>query len=105
MNNNPNKISLRKPIVRKSLFFVYILKTKIGTYYTGYTNNLENRIKLHNIGRGAKYLRGKGPVKLVYFKHYKYYKTALNEERRIKALSKPGKQKLINTCKKHKGIH
>ena len=46
-----------------------------GTYYTGYTSDLEKRLKEHNDGkRGAKYLRGKIPVKLVYAKEYKYYK-------------------------------
>ena len=51
-------------------FYVYMVQCADGTYYTGYTNNLEKRIKEHNnnCGRGAKYLRGKGPVRFVYAK-------------------------------------
>ncbi|MFH0948457.1 MAG: GIY-YIG nuclease family protein [Elusimicrobiota bacterium] len=90
----------RKPIQRKSIFYVYIVKCTNGSYYTGYTNNLENRIKLHNNGSGAKYLRGKLPVKLIYAKKYKYYKTALNEERRIKQMRKEQKTQLINIYEK-----
>jgi putative endonuclease len=65
---------MRRKIKRKDTFFVYIVQCSDGTYYTGYTNNLENQINLHNNGRGAKYLRGKVPVQLVYVKEYKYYK-------------------------------
>jgi len=55
-------------IKRKSKYYVYILQCKDGTYYTGYTNNLEERIKLHNKGDRAKYVKGRGLVKLVYAK-------------------------------------
>lgn len=85
---------MRDKIKRKDIFYVYIVKCKDGTYYTGYTNNLENRIKLHNKGDGAKYLRGKLPVELVYAKEYKYYKNALHAERRIKKLRSWQKQEL-----------
>ncbi|MEE8329669.1 MAG: GIY-YIG nuclease family protein, partial [Thermodesulfovibrionia bacterium] len=43
---------MRNKIKRKGVFYVYIVKCKNGTYYTGYSNNLENRIKLHNKGNG-----------------------------------------------------
>lgn len=86
---------MRDKIKRKDIFYVYIVRCKDGTYYTGYTNNLENRIKLHNKGDGAKYLRGKLPVKLVYAKEYKYYKNALHAERKIKKLRSWQKQELI----------
>lgn len=77
-------------------FYVYIAQCQDGTYYTGYTNDLENRIKEHNNGkRGAKYLRGKGPVKLVWCKEYRYFKSAFLEEKRIKGLTRKQKEKLI----------
>lgn len=66
-----------------------------GAYYTGSTNNLEKRIALHNAGRGAKYLRGKLPVTLVYAREYRYYKTAWNAEMKIKTLSRKEKEELI----------
>jgi putative endonuclease len=80
---------------RRGLFYVYILKCRKGTYYAGYTNNLEKRLKLHNKGKGAKYLRGKTPVKLVYVKEYKCYKNALHAERNIKKLRRKEKERLI----------
>ncbi|GBE06013.1 GIY-YIG nuclease superfamily protein [bacterium BMS3Abin10] len=80
---------------RKAVFYVYIVKCKNGTYYAGYTNDLENRIKLHNKGNGAKYLKGKLPVQLVYAKEYKYYKNVLRAERKIKQLRRWQKQELI----------
>jgi putative endonuclease len=72
-----------------------MVRCKDGTYYTGYTKNLENRIALHKSSRGAKYVKGKLPVKLVYAKEYRYYKSALNEERRIKKLKPKQKLKLV----------
>jgi len=67
-----------------------------GTYYTGSTSNLERRIKEHNDGkRGARYLRGKGPVVLVYAKEYSYYKNALHAERSLKKLTRAQKEELI----------
>lgn len=75
--------------------FVYIVRCKYGTYYTGYTNDLEKRIEFHNNGNGAKYLRGKGPVKLVYKKKFKSRKNALKAERKIKKLTRKEKEELI----------
>lgn len=96
-----NIIRLRKPIQRKLKYFVYLARCNDGSYYTGYTNDLERRIVLHNKGNGAKYLRGKGPVELVYVKEYKYYKNALNEEKRIKKMRKEQKQELIDNYEKN----
>ena len=91
---------MRKKIKRKDVFYVYIVKCKNGTYYTGYTNDLENRVKLHNDGHGAKYLKGKLPVQLVYSKEYKYYKNALHAERKIKQLRSWQKENLIKNYEK-----
>lgn len=88
---------MRKKIKRSSQYSVYIVRCKNGTYYTGYTNNLTNRIEEHNKGHGARYLKGKGPVKLVWFKEYKYYKRALSKEREIKKLTHKGKERLIRS--------
>lgn len=66
-----------------------------GTYYTGSTNDVEKRIKLHNAGNGAKYLRGKTPVRLVYAKEYRYYKTALQAEARLKKRPRQEKEGLV----------
>ncbi|MCP4653725.1 MAG: GIY-YIG nuclease family protein [Candidatus Omnitrophica bacterium] len=58
-------------------FYVYILECSDGSYYTGYTNDLEKRVKEHNCGeRGAKYTRGKRPIKVVWSKGYRYHDCA-----------------------------
>ena len=92
-----------KPLKRKiNNYYVYIIEAGDGTLYTGYTNNLENRIKLHNSGHGAKYLRGRLPLKLVYKNKYRYFKSAISEEIRIKKLKKLHKIQLIKSYEKHK---
>jgi putative endonuclease len=87
--------SIRRKIIRKGRFFVYIVECSDGSYYTGYTKDLAARLKLHNSGRGSKYVRGKRPVQLVFSKKYRYYKHAVREERRIKTLTRKQKQKLM----------
>jgi len=83
----------------KNKYYVYIVECSTGTYYTGYTNNLENRIKMHNKGLGAKYTRGRRPVKLVWYKAYRYFKKAFLEEIRIKALTRAQKEKIVKDAK------
>ncbi len=85
---------------RKGIFHVYIVQCIDGTYYTGSTKNLEERIELHNKGNGAKYLRAKLPVKLVYAKKYSYYKNVLHAERNIKKLTREKKEVLIKIYEK-----
>jgi|GEM_PF-1105824 len=82
---------------RHDKYYVYILECSDGTFYTGYTRDLVQRIALHNKGNGAKYLKGRKPLKIVYLKEYRYYKNALNEERRIKALPRKQKEKLVKS--------
>jgi putative endonuclease len=92
-----------KDLKREGKFYVYMVECVNGTYYVGSTNNLENRIKLHNSGHGAKYLKGSRPVKLVFFKEYKYYKNALHAERNLKKLTRKEKEALINIYARNHG--
>jgi putative endonuclease len=78
------------------MFFVYILRCSDGTLYTGYTTNIEDRIKIHNSGKGAKYTRGRLPVELEYYETYESKSEALKREIQIKSLTKTKKLKLIN---------
>ncbi len=95
MTSNPRKP--RIPIKRKGSFFVYILRCRNSQLYTGYTNNLPRRLREHTTGRGgAKSLRGRKPIRLVYAREYKYFRWALREERRIKKLSKQSKETLVS---------
>ena len=91
---------LPKGIKRRGKFFVYILECSDGTYYTGYTPDIERRVELHNKGRGAKYTRDRRPVKLVWCKEYKYFKRAFLEEIRIKTLTRKQKEKLVASFRK-----
>lgn len=77
------------------MYFIYIVKCKDETYYTGYTTNIEKRIKAHNEGKGAKYTRGRLPVKLVYWEQYEEKTQALKREYAIKQLTRKQKQQLI----------
>jgi putative endonuclease len=94
--------SSRKPFTRSGSFFVYIVQCRDGTYYTGYTNNLENRIALHKSGKGAKYVKYKLPAELVYAKGYRYYKLAFDEEKRVKTLKRKKKSELIKIYAENK---
>jgi putative endonuclease len=51
--------------IRDKKWYVYILECRDGSYYCGITNNLEKRISSHNNGTGAKYTRGRRPVRLL----------------------------------------
>jgi putative endonuclease len=77
--------------------YTYILECGDGTFYCGWTNDLENRIKAHNEGKGAKYTRPRRPVKLVYFETFDTKEEAMKREYRIKQLTRAQKEKLINS--------
>jgi len=74
---------------------VYIIECEDNTYYTGYTNALNQRIKKHNQGKGAKYTRGRTPVNLVYKEEYETQSEAMKREYEIKKLTRQKKEKLI----------
>ena len=73
----------------------YMLKCSDGTLYTGWTNNLEKRLKEHNAGQGAKYTRGRRPVKLVYTEIHDTKRDAMQREAQIKKLTRKEKEALI----------
>ncbi len=76
--------------------YVYIVKCSDGSYYTGWTTDLDKRIKAHNAGvRGAKYTRGRRPVTLVYYEEYETSKEAQSREWHIKQLNRKEKEQLI----------
>lgn len=86
----------KKKILRSAGFVVYILRCSDGTFYTGYTKDLKARLKLHNSGKGAKYVRGRTPARVVYSRAYCYYKLAVREELRIQSLTRMEKEKLVH---------
>ncbi|MDD7281761.1 GIY-YIG nuclease family protein [Floccifex sp.] len=78
------------------MHYVYIVECNDQTYYTGYTNNVEHRIHLHNTGKGAKYTRCRGPVHLVYYEQFDNKSDALKREYAIKQLTRQQKKELIH---------
>ncbi len=77
-------------------FFVYILLCDDGSFYTGYTKNLNHRIKMHTNGKGAKYTKSHKPKKVVFVELFNTRSEALIRERNIKKKTHNQKQELIN---------
>lgn len=75
--------------------YAYILKCSDDTYYTGWTNDLEKRVKRHNEGKGAKYTKVRRPVELVYYEEFATKQEAMKREYAIKQLKKCKKEELI----------
>ena len=82
------------------LFYTYIVECNDKTLYTGYTTDVEARIKTHNSGKGAKYTRSRLPVKLVYFEAHETKSEAMSREYAIKKMTRANKLKLIECNQK-----
>lgn len=74
---------------------VYVLECSDGTYYTGYTTDVERRVAEHDAGDGAKYTRGRTPVELVYTERFESKSAAMSREYEIKQLSRAEKETLF----------
>ena len=77
-------------------WYVYMLRCRDGSLYTGYTDDVQRRLRVHNSGKGAKYTRSRLPVILVYQEELPDKSAALNGEIAIKQMRKPEKESLIN---------
>ena len=75
--------------------YVYIVKCKDESLYTGYAKNVEQRVAKHNKGLGAKYTKVRRPVVLVYQEMYETKSEALKREYQIKQYSRNKKLALI----------
>ena len=75
--------------------FVYILRCSDGSLYTGWTNDLEHRLRMHRQGKGGKYTRAHLPVELVYSESFDTPGEARSREVKIKQLSREQKLRLI----------
>lgn len=75
---------------------IYIIECSDATLYTGITTDLDRRILEHETGKGARYTRGRGPLKLVYVEDCLNRSEASKRELQIKALSRAEKIKLIS---------
>ena len=80
--------------------YTYILKCKDGSLYTGWTNDLEQRVAAHNPGKGAKYTKARRPVELVYFEEFETKEQAMKREYAIKQMARKDKLELVRRKEK-----
>ena len=85
-----------KPAVKPvKAWCLYVLRCADGTFYCGITNDLPKRIALHDLGKGARYTRGRGPVQLVRSWPHESKSAALKAEIAFKRLSRHAKEAVL----------
>jgi len=83
------------------MFFVYILKCRDGTFYTGIAKDLEKRLEVHMSGKGSKYVRTRRPFKLVYSEKAESKSAAMKRENQIKQMSRTEKLDFLNRAEQY----
>jgi len=78
-------------------YFVYLLECRDGSFYCGYTTDVQKRVVNHNKGIGSKYTKRRRPVKLIYFEELPSMSEALKREYAIKQFSRKAKEDLVNS--------
>lgn len=79
------------------MFYVYIIRCADGSFYCGYTTDVEKRFEKHKSGKGAKYTRSHLPLEFVYIEEFESKSDALKRECEIKSMTRSQKEKLINS--------
>ena len=77
------------------MYFVYLIKCKDGTLYTGITTDVQRRFKEHSLGKGGAYTRSRKILKVIYTERYKNRGGALKRESEIKKLTHKQKLNLV----------
>lgn len=80
--------------------YVYMVRCRDGSLYCGWTNHLEERVKAHNEGRGARYTRSRRPVELVYHEEFSTKEEAMSREYAIKQMNRKEKLKMVEDFEK-----
>ena len=83
-------------------WFVYLLRCSDDSIYTGISNDVETRVKKHNLGRGAVFTLGRRPVTLIYKEEHPDQSSAMRRERQIKSWGRKRKEKLILGFLRHR---
>jgi len=78
-------------------YFVYILRCCDDSFYTGYTKDIDARLELHRKGAGAKYVRSRLPLELVYLEQWMERSMAMRREKEIKKLPRKKKEELVDS--------
>ena len=84
--------------------YTYIVECHDGSFYTGWTNNLDKRIKAHNDGKGAKYTKTRRPVILRYYETFETKEEAMCRESKIKKKTRNQKKEQIEKEENKPGI-
>ena len=79
--------------------FVYILRCRDGSFYTGAAKDLRARVRQHEAGTASRYTRSRRPVVLVWSRRVRTWGRALSEEHRIKRLTRREKEALVTSAK------
>ena len=98
MAKNKSKENLKRDQAEKkeNNHYIYIIECSDGSLYTGYTTDVERRVEEHNSGEGAKYTRGRGPVKLRHQEAFASRSLAQKREYQIKQLPRSQKEELLD---------
>ena len=83
--------------------YTYILKCRDNSLYTGWTNDIDKRLKAHNDGKGAKYTNSRRPVELIYYEKYETKEEAMKREYAIKHMTRRAKEELLRNGRAEKG--
>ncbi len=75
--------------------WIYVVECSDGSFYTGYTTDVQRRVAEHDAGDGAKYTRSRTPVELVHSERHESRSTAMSREHEIKQLSRAEKEQLV----------
>ncbi len=75
--------------------WVYVLRCSDGTLYTGWSTDVEQRVRRHNAGKASRYTASRLPVELVHARAMADRSAAMREEARIKRLDRAAKEALI----------
>ena len=81
--------------MENSNFYFYVLECADGTFYGGYAKDVEKRVEVHNAGKGAKYTRGRTPVKLIYHEGFETKNKAMSAEYQFKRLNRKEKEEFL----------
>lgn len=81
--------------MKQKQWFVYVLRCRDGSYYTGATNDLEKRLRLHESGKGSKYVRSRLPFRMVLCERMENAREAYKREHGIKAMGRKEKEALV----------
>ncbi|WP_369620487.1 GIY-YIG nuclease family protein [Pseudoalteromonas distincta] len=100
-NNEKSLHCIKKTTISKSevMWFLYIVETRFGHWYTGITTNVEKRLMIHQSGKGAKNLRGKGPLVLIHQQLVGNKSEASKLEYKLKKLTKVKKEAYVTSFK------